>query len=158
MLNEKYKNFWEKISVESINVYEKETNKKYDFTSLESIIDYINFFGGHVIYTDLFKKCNTDEMLVSQDNNEFLILIDKNYLNTQTKNIDLSIKKIVLRMFSMYIQECIINKEIESNKIIYPKNNYTEKLPIIFITSNIDDSERKDLEKKLVITIDKNNY
>ena len=150
MLTDKYKSFIEKTSINLISSYEKATNKKYNPNDLNSIIDVIQFLNGDLIYVnDLYSKYKTDELLLTQSGNSFLIIIDKEHIEKKHIDAELDIKKSCFRMLWMYINEHIDNigeeHDIIPNKIIYPQNDYISLQGIL----NIIKENNVQIQKKL---------
>ena len=64
-----------------ISRYEKNTGKKYNPKDINSCIDIINSLGGNVVYVnDLHTKYNMQKLLISENNNEFAIALDREYV------------------------------------------------------------------------------
>lgn len=89
-------------------------------------------------------------MLLTQNENSFLIIIDREYIEKQHGDVEQDIKKICFRMLWMYINEYIDNIEKEHviipNKIIYPQNDYISLQGILNIVKESNVQIQKELK------------
>lgn len=124
-LDAKTRAFIEDVADDLISRYEKNTGKKYNPKDINSCIDIINFIGGNVVYVnDLHTKYNMQELLISENNNEFTIALDREYVEDNTKISKRDLKDMVFRMVWFWIKENLRKDwNIESNRILYPKQS-----------------------------------
>lgn len=72
-------------------------------------------------------------MLLTQNENIFLIIVDKEYIEKQYGDTGLDIKKICFKMLWMYINEYIDKKDnIVADKIISPQNCCINSKELLF--------------------------
>lgn len=152
MLTEKRKDFIESFSKKSINAYEDGTGKKYIPNDINSVVDYINFFNGKVIYVKFNEQYNMDGACITKEDDSFIILIDEKYLK-ENKKVD--IIKLIFRMFYIYSDNRLRNG-IEPNKLIYPQNHFLFHYEIAEGLIEKNNTKVKQLTKKLVDNL--NNY
>ena len=121
MLTEKYKDFINNTVNKLIECYEESTGKKYNPNDINSIEEIVNFLNGKIVYVnDLFMNYGINEIVLSKENNEFIIAVDSKVL----KKSYLETKKSILKMLYMYINNQIDSDGIIPNcTIIYPNEN-----------------------------------
>lgn len=124
-LDAKTRAFIEDVADDLISRYEKNTGKKYNPKDINSCIDIINFLGGNIVYVnDLNAKYNVQELLISENNNEFTIALDREYVEGNTKISKKDLKDMVFKMVWFWIKENLRKDwNIESNRILYPKQS-----------------------------------
>lgn len=124
-LDAKTRAFIEDVADDLISRYEKNTGKKYNPKDINSCIDIINFLGGNVVYVnDLHTKYNMQELLISENNNEFTIALNREYVEGNTKISKKDLKDMVFKMVWFWIKENLRKDwNIESNRILYPKQS-----------------------------------
>ena len=117
--------FIEDVADDLISRYEENTGKKYNPKDINSCVDIINFIGGNVVYVNnLHTKYDIEELLISEENNEFTIILDRRYVEDNAKIPVRDLKDIMFRMVWFWFKENLKNDwSIESNKILYPKKS-----------------------------------
>lgn len=127
-------NFIEKVSKRLIKNYESFSGKEYKNEDINSIKEVVQFLKGEVIYLDIKEKYNIDKMLYLKENDKFVIVIDKSFVNNKLISEE---KEIILDMMWKYLQSNI-HFNLYANTLIYPEN------------SNIDENEIRELLDKNV--------
>lgn len=160
MLERKDRDFLENFVIDSVEYYEKESNKNLDIMNLESIRDYICFFGGEILFADYYDKNGVDELVVTTADEGFIIAIDKNYIeNTYFDDMQPIIKSI-FRQFYFYLNyywSLGMDGKPEVHYVIYPDIMY--KSLSSDLRKSIEDIEKENLGKRLVKVLNdrKNN-
>jgi len=78
MLTDATTSFIEKIAFNLIVEYESATGKKYDSRDIDCILDVLHFLNGDIIFVDnLYSNYGEDEILLSKNETEFIIITDK---------------------------------------------------------------------------------
>lgn len=135
-LSYKDASFIEKTAADLIKSYQDSTGKIYNYLSVKSVTDVVDFLNGKIIFSNIKEKFDIIEMLYLENENKFTIILDES-----TKNKGLfknGCRENILRMLWMYIDYRISNNNWLDNTVIYPEN------------SNIDENEIRELLDKNV--------
>lgn len=149
-LDAKTRVFIEDVADSQIKLYEKKTGKKYNPKDINSCIDFVNFVGGKVIYVNYLRtKYNIKEMLISEDNNQFTIVLDKEYVEDNARIPERDLKQTIFRMVWFWYKENLRKDwNVESNKILYPKQSEVNVNELVdFIEKNKFIKEENSVKK-----------
>lgn len=149
-LDAKTRTFIEDVADGQIKLYEEKTGKKYNPKDINSCIDFVNFVGGKVVYVkDLYINYNIKEMLISEDNNQFTIVLDKEYVEDNARIPERDLKQTIFRMVWFWYKENLRKDwNVESNKILYPKQSSINVDEIVYLIENNLDPKVKRLKMK----------